>query len=383
MKDAKIVVGCGWGDEGKGLTVDNLCKRESLVVRFSGGQQAGHTVMRDGKKHVFSNFGAGTLQGKSTYFTEHTSIYLNTLVNEKAVLNNLGINPTLFVHPLAMMTTPYDVLWNRLTEAINQHGSCGLGVAATMKRNIETPYKLYAIDFVSDDKTILKEKLQNIQNNYNRRYKEFININSDKADILEKVVRDWIPMEERFIQLIDDKLPFWVIDFPYIRHLFEDFIFEGSQGIMLDMDHGVFPNVTYGNTTSKNALSYCQRYDLLPEIYYVTRCYQTRHGNGFMTSPGDVVLVNNEEEINVLNQYQGRFRIGEIDYSTLNHALRCDQIYHGEWEHREGPIKKNMVITCLDQRPGFEFNYDAIFGDKVNQFYLNNSPKCGNMIKVK
>src|SRR5687768_7319484 len=148
--NAKIVVGLGFGDEGKGRTVDDLCTqaKNPLVIRFSGGQQAGHTVMIDGKKHVHSNFGAGTLRGVPSYFTEHCSIYLNTLVREREVLQSKGVVPHLTVHPLAKITTPYDVAWNRASEKKVRHGSCGLGIAATMKRHNETPYKLFAVDLL-------------------------------------------------------------------------------------------------------------------------------------------------------------------------------------------------------------------------------------------
>jgi adenylosuccinate synthase len=83
--NAKIVVGLGFGDEGKGITTDWLCSQnqKSIVIRFSGGQQAGHTVMiGDDKKHIHSNYGSGTLRGVPSYFSEHCSIYLPTLWTE-------------------------------------------------------------------------------------------------------------------------------------------------------------------------------------------------------------------------------------------------------------------------------------------------------------
>ena len=85
MKHPKIVIGLGYGDEGKGRTVDYLCSQNpnSIVVRFSGGQQAGHTVMTNGIKHIFSNYGAGTLQGCPTYISEHATIYPLTMLMEQ------------------------------------------------------------------------------------------------------------------------------------------------------------------------------------------------------------------------------------------------------------------------------------------------------------
>jgi len=73
-KKACIVVGLGYGDEGKGLTTDFLCGQSKfpLVIRFNGGHQAGHTVVtKDGVRHVFSSFGAGTLRNAPTYWSRY------------------------------------------------------------------------------------------------------------------------------------------------------------------------------------------------------------------------------------------------------------------------------------------------------------------------
>lgn len=147
---------------------------------------------------------------------------------------------------------------------------------------------------------------------------------------------------------------------------YDNLIFEGSQGIMLDMNHGLFPNVTYANTTSKNALEICKKLDIKDiEIYYVTRCYQTRHGAGWMSNRESIVLINTEDEINKFNNWQKEFRIGEIDYNLLNHAYRIDNIYS------EG-IPKNLVVTCLDQRPDFEFDYSRL-EQKFNKIFKSYS----------
>ena len=68
-----IVIGLGFGDEGKGITTSYLCKKlegTKIVVRFNGGHQAGHTVVFNGKRHIFSSWGSGTLQGIPTYWSE-------------------------------------------------------------------------------------------------------------------------------------------------------------------------------------------------------------------------------------------------------------------------------------------------------------------------
>lgn len=349
-----IVLGCGYGDEGKGLAVHNLCRPDSLVVRFSGGQQAGHTVIHDGVKHVFSNFGAGTLKGCATFFTEDTCIYPKTISREWGELVGKGATPNLYVHPLAKVTTPYDVWMGRINERKARHGSCGLGIGATMKRN-EGPVKLYAIDLLAP-KSVLASKLKSIERHY-----LFNLFPLDRGDH-ERFTSDM----EAFNEAVSNRR-FEVRRFDQLTK-YSNLVFEGSQGILLDMDHGVFPHVTYSNTTSKNAWKYAQ---MDSQVYYATRCYQTRHGNGPFEE-GAIQLVNNQDEINVLNTWQGPFKVAEIDYALLNHAVNIDCGYH---PYR---ARRHLIVGCLDQRPDFGFAF-PIMRKAFDSVYGNYSAKSGHM----
>lgn len=109
------------------------------------------------------------------------------------------------------------------------------------------------------------------------------------------------------------------------------------------MDHGVFPKVTYAHTTSKNASEICRLLNIEDiEMYYVTRIYSTRHGNGWMSNEKELVLKNNEEETCVFNDYQKELRFGDLDYDLLNYVLLLDGVYIAA-------SKKNLIVTCLDQ----------------------------------
>jgi adenylosuccinate synthase len=353
MIKSHIVVGTQFGDEGKGRTTDELCSQSSIdgtlekkiVVRFSGGQQAGHNVRIGDVTHIHSNFGSGTLRGVPSYFSEHCTVYPLTIYREEQVLKSKGITPELYIHPLAKVTTPYDVAYNRFTESKNNHGSCGLGVASTMKRNNETGYKLFAIDL--SNQKLLNHKLINIQ----KYYYSLIN----NVDDLETYHKFEIEEVGYFFESLN-YMTFNVKSYDYIKNNYQIVIFEGSQGILLDMDHGTFPNVTFANTTSKNALEICNKLGIEKHnisIHYVTRCYQTRHGAGWMSNNDEIELINTEDEINVFNEWQKNFKIGELDYDLLNYALDIDQIYS------EG-IRKYLVVTCLDQRPKFKFDVDKM-----------------------
>ena len=90
MKTA-IVIDLGFGDSGKGRVVNELVSssEKSLVVRFSGGQQAGHKVVEGKREHVFSSFGAGTLKGADTFWSQYCTFYPNSFLGEYEALKDL------------------------------------------------------------------------------------------------------------------------------------------------------------------------------------------------------------------------------------------------------------------------------------------------------
>lgn len=324
MKKAQIVIGLGFGDEGKGITTDFLAQQnpESVVIRFSGGQQAAHTVMIEDKKHIHSSFASGALRGLPSYFTEHCTIHPVFLLNERKELIEKNGNIELHIHPLAKVTTPFDVWQNRTNAKNLEHGTCGKGIGTTMKRH-ESPYKLFAADLIAPREMLL-EKLKGIAYYYG-----FMD-----DDQLEEALHVFLNAVDQIDWKIDD--------YTYLNS-FENLIFEGSQGILLDMDHGVFPNVTYAHTTSKNAYGICRLLKIEDiEMYYVTRIYSTRHGNGWMSNEKELMLKNNEEETCVFNDYQKELRFGDLDYDLLNYALLLDGAY-------VAATKKNLIVTCLDQ----------------------------------
>ncbi|AZA80268.1 adenylosuccinate synthetase [Chryseobacterium sp. G0186] len=343
MKKAQIVIGLGFGDEGKGITTDFLAQQnpDSVVIRFSGGQQAAHTVMIDEKKHVHSSFASGALRGLPSYFSEHCTIHPQFLLNEREELNAKNGNTELHIHPLAKITTPFDVWQNRTNAKNLEHGTCGKGIGATMKRH-ETPYKLFAVDLIAPREMFI-EKLKGIAYYYG-----FM-----ETEEIETLLKP-------FLEAID-QIDWKIDDYTYLKS-FDNLIFEGSQGILLDMDHGVFPNVTYAHTTSKNACEICKCLKIEEiEMYYVTRSYATRHGNGWMSNEREIFLKNNEEETCTFNEYQKELRLGEIDYDLLNYALKLDHAYVSS-------VKKNLVVTCLDQikeefkTENLKTEFDTVYG---------------------
>ena len=216
MKTAKIVIGLGFGDEGKGITTDFLAKQnpESIVIRFSGGQQAAHTVMIGNRKHVHSSFASGALRGLPSYYSEHCTIHPLFLYNEREELKEKNANLDLYIHPLAKVTTPFDVWHNRGNVRNIENGTCGKGIGSTMKRN-EGPYKLFAIDLIAPREMLL-EKLNQIAYYYG-----FLN----ESGIEEEI--------NAYLEAID-KLKWNIVDYTFLSK-YENLIFEGTEGLPLQI----------------------------------------------------------------------------------------------------------------------------------------------------
>lgn len=347
-----IVVGLGFGDEGKGLTTSFLCSqtKNPLVVRFNGGHQAGHTVVHKGERHVFSSFGSGTLQGAPTYWSKYCTFYPTGFLAEWETLTDHSL--VVYVNPLCPVTTPYDVQRNISREKMYEHGSVGVGFGTTIQRQKDN-YKIFVQDLYCPK--VLRAKLENISKHYG-------NFGVD----VEPFINDCQQVLNRICVIGDE-----------IMHKFgHQPILEGAQGILLDQNFGFFPNVTRSNTTSENAFAL---YPKAEEVFYVTRCYQTRHGNGFMTNEEEVLnLINNENETNIQNEFQGKFRVSPIDPNLLNYALMCDSHYV--------PVtaKKYLMITCVDQLPDFDaYKLLHQLNTKFEKVFISKGPSYENTTTLK
>lgn len=339
---AKIVLGLLYGDEGKGHTVDSLCMdaQNPIVIRYSGGQQCGHLVYTDeNTSHVHSSFGSGTLRGIPSYFGHECTMYLPAIAEEYKTLVSKGRKPIMFMNPLVFVTTPFDIAYNRAVHQSRGHGTVGWGVGDTKIRSNDG-YKINAVDFIYP--SLLLEKFEKVRNYYLNKLKHDTNMQDTFIALAA-------PLYEEFMQCLPEWKTYFMIKHYEKLKGYETLIFEGSQGILLDQDHGVFPNVTYARTTSRDALTLADVLGAKSEIYYVTRSYLTRHGHGVFPEGQEQKLVNNWMELNQSCEFQGEFKTANLNPAMLNYALHIDSIYHsGDVE------KRNLVVTCLDQLPGFD-----------------------------
>lgn len=344
------VLGLGFGDEGKGSVVSYLTKAgdkdDTIVVRFSGGHQVGHTVCTNGIKHVFSNFGSGTLDGIPTYWSKFCTVELYGMAYELKLLLDKGIAPKLFIDCRCQITTYFDINYNINDEQNMLHGSCGVGFGATIER-VERGFSLTILDFLHKD--IFALKVKNLFSNY------YGKTNLDECyAYLEGVEELREKISEYVVYNTDNASTTTYLNPSNILDNYRHIIFEGSQGLLLDKRIGFFPNVTRAYTDLTNVgsiLSEINSKHRWFRLYLVTRAYQTRHGNGPMTNediPHNIKI--NPTETNVDNYFQGTFRRTLLDLSLLKYSI--ESLKHYSWNTKVLPTLRtdstNIVMTCLD-----------------------------------
>jgi len=338
----KIVIGIGFGDEGKGRVVDYFCNtvNPSLVVRFSGGHQAAHQVITEnGVRHTFSNFGSGSLRGIPTYISKYCTVDPIGILNEFNVLKEKGINPILYIDPKCPVTTPLEKYANIKEENKNLHGTCGVGFGKTWERE-ENLYSLSFEDLFNP--TILSIKLDMLENYYGIK-KEWVTYKGQKYKIPTNSIPAPLGYDKNAFMddcqsLIYNKNI--ILTNESDINLDQSIVFEGSQGLLLDQNIGFFPHVTRSNVCMKNI---SKMTDFFPqELYLVTRAYQTRHGNGPMTNEDYTQFkFENPYEFNEFNSFQGCFRTSLLDLDLLKYSVNKD-------EKIRNYQNKTLVITCLD-----------------------------------
>jgi len=372
----KAVIGLGFGDEGKGLVVDYLCEQvlkegvSPLVTRYSGGPQAGHTVYRGYMQHIFASFGAGTLQNVPTYISRFCVVDPVAVIIESKVLETkihlLEDETLLYIDERCPVITPYDIAANNEPNCC-VNGSCKVGIGATYKRE-ENLYSLTVGDLFNE--IILDIKLKQIKQYYLdslflalEEYIESIDISKFKNACLQLVASEYINVcRENPIDYEN-----MVLNRKFVN------IYEGSQGLLLDQNIGFFPNVTRGNTGSKNIPEIEKHYNNL-EYYLVTRAYQTRHGIGPLPNedtPHNIKV--NPKETNVDNERQGKFRRALLDVNLLKYAIYKD------YEIRAA-VQRTLVITCLDHvEDEYRYTYNGKIVSCINkeEFVLTIANKLG------
>jgi adenylosuccinate synthase len=316
-----------------------------LVVRYCGGSQAGHNiVLPDGRRHTFSQFGAGTLAGAATYLGEQTIINLPAMHKEARHLRELtGEDPfdKLLVHPRALVSTVYHQQLNRLRElarGADRHGSCGHGIGETrddwLKHGQDA---VFAADLANRD--TLAGKLELLRQRVLLDVQELIGrVPADERwrveFFMEPAARSAAELRQLAAPLtLQSALPNYTTA-----------IFEGAQGVLLDEWRGFHPHTTWSTVTLHHALAMAEE-SAADEICTlgVVRAYMTRHGAGPLPTWAPELDARLDDPGNPANSWQGTIRRGWLDMVLLRYAI----------ETAGGPLD-GIVINCLDHLDGVE-----------------------------
>jgi adenylosuccinate synthase len=350
MKQAIVTVGLSFGDEGKGATVDYLVRRlgANLVVRYCGGSQAGHNVqLPDGRRHTFSQFGAGSLAEvpARTYLGPNVIIDPPAILREAEHLAELGLaNPIslLTVHPRCLVATDWHRLLNQLREiarGANKHGSCGRGIGEA--RSYWLRYGLDAV-FAADlaDLQILRAKLDLQRQRTLLELQEIVH-QIDRSSLREMDL--WDQSAEAAARHLNEAAelgPAVSAEIPAS----ETAIFEGAQGVLLDEYRGFHPHTTWSTVTAHHAWELIEQMKVEKvAVLGVTRAYTTRHGEGPLPTFSAELTTRLQDAGNPWNRWQGNLRYGWLDLPLLRYAAAVT-----------GPLD-GLVVNHLDQVMEMEF----------------------------
>jgi len=354
-KTAYAVIGAGFGDEGKGLAVDFLAAQlwknnRITVVRSNGGAQAGHTVVTpSGERHVFHHVGSGSFMCARTHLSQFFVAHPMMFTKEyRHLVDRRLVEPDVTLDPRAPVTTPWDMLINQIVETARgdgRHGSCGLGFGETLERH-ETGPQLVAADLYGRG---LVAKLQKIADEWlparlkalgvDATLKDHLDALEQSDGIMETFIEDCIDFTTRVRLMGDAELQFS-----------DHVIFEGAQGLALDMDLGEMPHVTRSLTGLPNMVAIAKEAGIERICtLYMTRAYATRHGAGpFPHEEEDPGFVEVNDPTNAPNDWQGSLRVGPLDLDLLHRLIEADRERAGY----DVEIRAALGVSCLDQLNG-------------------------------
>jgi adenylosuccinate synthase len=276
-----VVVGTQWGDEGKGKIVDLLSEYADLVIRFQGGNNAGHTMVVDGEQIISHLVPSGILQGKTCVIGNGLVVDPNVLLNEIDYLTAKGVvcgPQNLIISERAQVIMPYHMLIDLGREKMQgkeKIGTTGRGIGPAYEDKV-TRRGIRMIDLI--DPEDFKEKLSAILPEKNHYIENFLN---GQPLSIEEILDQYTQIAQRLAPHIANVSIF----VNKAIQAQQQVLFEGAQGTHLDIDHGTYPFVTSSNTVSGNA---CCGVGIGPtrinEVLGIVKAYTTRVGSGPFTS---------------------------------------------------------------------------------------------------
>lgn len=315
-----VVLGVQWGDEGKGKLVDFLTKKAHMVVRFQGGNNAGHTIVIEGKKYILHIVPSGILHiGKRCVIGNGVVIDPAVFIFELDNLrkNGFEINDNIFISKAAHLIMPYHIAIEKQFEKDKKIGTTGRGIGPAYTDKIAR-HGVRVIDLFHSETLMQK-----------------INLNLYTINFLLENLYKTEPLNAEDIynqyRQYGERLSKYVVDTDIIINNEIDagsnILFEGAQGTLLDIDHGTYPFVTSSNTIAGGV---CTGAGVSPlkinKIIGVMKAYTTRVGEG--PFPSEIKDALGE----CLRQRGGEYgattgrprRCGWLDMVALKHAVRLN-----------------------------------------------------------
>ncbi len=295
-----VILGMQWGDEGKGKIIDFLSEEYDCTARFQGGENAGHTVYINKKKYVFHLIPSGVLRSKKVVLGNGMVIHLEGLEKEMKELEEAGIKKEIVISERA------HIVFDFHKEA---EGELGKKIGTT-KKGIGIAYrdKMMRVGIRAGDLFTEEGRKRTIE--------LFKRYGKNKEEAMNYL--------NRFKYLKNN-----VKDIKKTLRECNNVLIEGSQGTMLDIDHGTYPFVTSSNTTIGGALTGLGiNHKEIGKVIGIAKAYTTRVGNGpFPTELKDEI---GEELRKIGNEYgatTGRpRRVGWLDLNILRYSKQLNGI---------------------------------------------------------
>ena len=320
-----VILGSQWGDEGKGKIVDLLTDKASLVARFQGGHNAGHTLVIDGKKTALHLVPSGILREHVTCVIGNGVVVApDALLKEIGMLEERGVEvrDRLKVSGSCPLILPYHIALDNAREA--QRGNAKIG---TTGRGIGPAYEdkvarrgLRIGDMANMER--FADKLKEVLEYHNFSLTQYYKAEAVDFDGTLALATQWaealLPMKADVTKILHDA-----------REAGENILFEGAQGSLLDIDHGTYPFVTSSNTTAGGTATGTGFGPLyLDYVLGITKAYTTRVGSGpFPTELKCKIGQYLGEKGHEFGTTTGRERrCGWFDAVALRQAVRINSI---------------------------------------------------------
>lgn len=352
----RVVIGTQWGDEGKGKYIDMLAGSSDLVVRFSGGNNAGHTIVADGVKYALHLIPSGILhKGKTCIIGNGVVIDPAVLLKEIDGLKEKGISAdNLLISDRAHVIMPYHKELDELQEKFRGSNSIG-----TTKRGIGPAYSdktersgIRMCDLIDDE--LFAEKVRE-----NLKVKNLIieKVYGGKGFDADEIIREYKAYADRLRKHVTDVN---AIIFEAIEQD-KNILFEGAQATFLDLDFGTYPYVTSSNPVAGGV---CTGAGVGPvninEVYGVLKAYTSRVGAGPFPTEQDNEIGNTIRELGwEYGTTTGRpRRCGWLDSVMIRYAARVNGLTGLAINHVDTIGKLGKIKLCVAyKKDGAQIGY--------------------------